>query len=89
MFDERYSALEKVNVQFNLWLCFAVIFPRIVFWLGRIFKISAFWPLDSVRYFSDVIKHLVQTRKESNDVGITPIIGTITGDRTKNVRRYT
>ena len=47
---------------------FSVHFPRMTKFLLDLINVSAFYPLDSVCFFREVIKELIEDRKKEGDV---------------------
>ncbi|KAL4222985.1 Thromboxane-A synthase [Mactra antiquata] len=52
----------------------AMLFPRFTKLLVKLFNISVFYPLDSVKFFSDVIRNIIKERKEKNDTGRSDLL---------------
>lgn len=75
--DHFVSSAKKVfgqGVLGNPLVILAFLFPKFALFLTRYFNFSAFWPLDSVRYFSDAIKQIIHKRKETNDTSRTDLL---------------
>lgn len=68
--DDPFVALaQKVFGQspFGLKTLFAIMFPNLALFLTKVFKFSAYYPLDSMKFFTDVIKKIIKERQDTGD----------------------
>ena len=61
---------EILQVEHSLKYCllFAVHFPTITKFLYNTFNWSVFYPVDSLKFFTEVIRELIEDRKKNEDV---------------------